>query len=187
MSGVGRTSHSIIPLDMKGCICHFPKWQIHPFIFKVTILAETPTMEPSREFPTTQELDRGMVPPKTGHTREELALDWQKGTKRSLYGRLPANRRNWLNVGSLLGQLAQQRTNIGSIYRVCWELSLIFTASSSWLSWTEDFQFRSGQEWVTGPPPPVRLTGGRCWTASEGNRAYAGWMMGRRPQTLALH
>ena len=22
------------PLDMKGCICHFSKWQIHPFIFK---------------------------------------------------------------------------------------------------------------------------------------------------------
>ena len=21
----------IVPLDMKGCICHFPKWQIHPF------------------------------------------------------------------------------------------------------------------------------------------------------------
>ena len=22
------------PLDMKGCICHFVKWQIHPFISK---------------------------------------------------------------------------------------------------------------------------------------------------------
>ena len=22
----------IIPLDMEGCICHFIKWQIHPFI-----------------------------------------------------------------------------------------------------------------------------------------------------------
>ena len=24
----------IIPLDRKGCICHFTKWQIHPFIPK---------------------------------------------------------------------------------------------------------------------------------------------------------
>ena len=24
------------PLDIKGCICHFTKWQIHPFISKVT-------------------------------------------------------------------------------------------------------------------------------------------------------
>ena len=27
----------IVPLDMKGCICHFVKWQIHPFISKGTI------------------------------------------------------------------------------------------------------------------------------------------------------
>ena len=27
----------IVTLDMKGCICHFVKWQIHPFISKVTI------------------------------------------------------------------------------------------------------------------------------------------------------
>ena len=26
-----------VPLDKKGCICHFTKWQIHPFISKVTI------------------------------------------------------------------------------------------------------------------------------------------------------
>ena len=26
----------IVPLDMKGCICHFVKWQIHPFISKGT-------------------------------------------------------------------------------------------------------------------------------------------------------
>ena len=25
---------NILPLDMKGCICHFVKWHIHPFIFK---------------------------------------------------------------------------------------------------------------------------------------------------------
>ena len=24
----------IVPLAMKGCICHSVKWQIHPFIFK---------------------------------------------------------------------------------------------------------------------------------------------------------
>ena len=28
---------SIVPLDMKGCICHFTKWQIHLFICKGTI------------------------------------------------------------------------------------------------------------------------------------------------------
>ena len=27
----------LVPSDMKGCICHFVKWQIHPFIFKGTI------------------------------------------------------------------------------------------------------------------------------------------------------
>ena len=26
-----------VTLDTKGCICHFEKWQIHPFISKVTI------------------------------------------------------------------------------------------------------------------------------------------------------
>ena len=26
----------IVPLDMKGCICHCKKWQIHPFISKGT-------------------------------------------------------------------------------------------------------------------------------------------------------
>ena len=26
----------IVPLDMKGCICQFTKWQLHPFISKVT-------------------------------------------------------------------------------------------------------------------------------------------------------
>ena len=26
-----------IPPDMKGCVCHIVKWQIHPFISKVTI------------------------------------------------------------------------------------------------------------------------------------------------------
>ena len=25
----------VVPLDMKGCICHFAKWQIHPPISKV--------------------------------------------------------------------------------------------------------------------------------------------------------
>ena len=24
----------IVPLDMEGCICHFVKWQMHPFISK---------------------------------------------------------------------------------------------------------------------------------------------------------
>ena len=28
------TITQIVPLDMKGCICHFTKWQIHPFIYK---------------------------------------------------------------------------------------------------------------------------------------------------------
>ena len=28
---------NIVPLDMKRCICHFTKWQIHPFISKGTI------------------------------------------------------------------------------------------------------------------------------------------------------
>ena len=27
-------THQIISFDMKGCICHFTKWQIHPFISK---------------------------------------------------------------------------------------------------------------------------------------------------------
>ena len=30
----------IVPLGMKGCICHFAKWQIHPFISKGTIYGE---------------------------------------------------------------------------------------------------------------------------------------------------
>ena len=28
----GEYPDKIVPLDMKGCICHFVKWQIHPFI-----------------------------------------------------------------------------------------------------------------------------------------------------------
>ena len=31
-----RSGQQIVPLDMKGCICHFVKWQIHPFISKGT-------------------------------------------------------------------------------------------------------------------------------------------------------
>ena len=31
----------IVPLDMKGCICHFAKWQIDPFISKGTIQDKT--------------------------------------------------------------------------------------------------------------------------------------------------
>ena len=31
-----RDGQSIVPLDMKGCICHFTKWQIHLFISKGT-------------------------------------------------------------------------------------------------------------------------------------------------------
>ena len=27
----------IVPLDVKGCVCHFEKWQVHPFISKETI------------------------------------------------------------------------------------------------------------------------------------------------------
>ena len=30
----------VVPLDMKGCICHLTKWQIHPFISKGTIYFE---------------------------------------------------------------------------------------------------------------------------------------------------
>ena len=28
-----------VPLDMKGCICHYVKWQTHPFISKMIILS----------------------------------------------------------------------------------------------------------------------------------------------------
>ena len=30
--------HNVVTLAMKGCICHFVKWQIHPFISKVFTL-----------------------------------------------------------------------------------------------------------------------------------------------------
>ena len=33
-------THHIVPLDMKGCICHFAKWHIHPFISKGTICSK---------------------------------------------------------------------------------------------------------------------------------------------------
>ena len=29
-------SQCVVPLDMKGCMCHFAKWQMHPFISKGT-------------------------------------------------------------------------------------------------------------------------------------------------------
>ena len=35
-SSLSRYNHQIVPLDMKGCISHFLKWQIHPFISKGT-------------------------------------------------------------------------------------------------------------------------------------------------------
>ena len=34
---IGIFSGDIVPLDMKGCICHFAKWQIHPIISKGAI------------------------------------------------------------------------------------------------------------------------------------------------------
>ena len=33
----------VVHLDMKGCICHFVKWQIHPFISKGTISTDVLT------------------------------------------------------------------------------------------------------------------------------------------------
>ena len=33
-----------VPLDMKGCICHFTKWQIHPSISKGTIYVNPITL-----------------------------------------------------------------------------------------------------------------------------------------------
>ena len=30
----------VVPLDMKGCICQFSQWQIHPFISKGTMYAQ---------------------------------------------------------------------------------------------------------------------------------------------------
>ena len=30
--------HNVAPLDMKGCVCHFTLWQIHPFLSKGMIL-----------------------------------------------------------------------------------------------------------------------------------------------------
>ena len=38
-----------VPLDMKGCICHFAKWQIHPFISKGTICEPTRLTLTARE------------------------------------------------------------------------------------------------------------------------------------------
>ena len=35
--GNNHLTNIIVPLDMKGCICHFVKWQIHPSISKGTI------------------------------------------------------------------------------------------------------------------------------------------------------
>ena len=32
-----KCSVKICPLDMKGCICNFTKWMIHPFILKGTM------------------------------------------------------------------------------------------------------------------------------------------------------
>ena len=34
--GFPKHLQQIVHLDMKGCICHFVKWQIHPFISKGT-------------------------------------------------------------------------------------------------------------------------------------------------------
>ena len=35
----------IIPSDMKGCICHFTKWQINPFISKGSLNTDLFTLE----------------------------------------------------------------------------------------------------------------------------------------------
>ena len=35
------------PFDMKGCICHFTKWQIHPFISKGTLSAMYDSSKPT--------------------------------------------------------------------------------------------------------------------------------------------
>ena len=34
-------SETICPLDLKGCICHFGKWQIHPFISEECVASHT--------------------------------------------------------------------------------------------------------------------------------------------------
>ena len=56
------------PLDMKGCICHFAKWQIHPFISKGT------TWEGLRE----KIIDHFISPHETTRLQTALGITKQK-------------------------------------------------------------------------------------------------------------
>ena len=40
----------IVPFDMKGCICHFAKWQIHPLICKGTIYTAVHRWNPATAY-----------------------------------------------------------------------------------------------------------------------------------------
>ena len=37
-------SKQLVPLDIKGCICHLTKWQIHPFIVFYLLYTPPPNL-----------------------------------------------------------------------------------------------------------------------------------------------
>ena len=70
-----RLVYHIVPLDMKGCICYFVKWQIHPFISKRTIIVCCWSIHPRLVEVVHLLPEREVKPPEDSHPTRESRLD----------------------------------------------------------------------------------------------------------------
>ena len=61
----------IFPLGMKGCMCHFVKWQIHPFISKVTYLSKPCVFQINHWEQRPRPLSPTAVSPRAPYSRAE--------------------------------------------------------------------------------------------------------------------
>ena len=113
----------IISLDMKGCICHFTKWQIHPFIYKGTkISSKIPVALHASWLQCA--LSKSQVTKMVFYPAAKRGVGWSRpgedrlfirqvngifnvdiiGTAVDTDGRVPENTRHWPNADLMLAQ-----------------------------------------------------------------------------------
>ena len=130
---VRASCEHIVLLDMKGCICHFTKWQIQPFLSKRRHI-----LRPSRPFSQFYHLHILILREVKYNTAlfqrpvyvHFCGIHWPSYS-RAYTGFLltnPAVRKRWIGVGLLLGQRHWQSNNIGSA--VEWRVLYVYVIVS---------------------------------------------------------
>ena len=114
---------------MKGCICHFTKWQIHPFGSEGTIY--TANVINIVFCPRHVSTDRDVY---VYHTRERELMEYDVRNNQTkvildnstyVSRPFPANTICWFNAGPPSTTPGQHLTNIGSTYRACLDHNLV--------------------------------------------------------------